>query len=164
MRPDNVTAQLREAGPWSERLPHFRSDFKPGRGDEIQSEYLIPSSSGPAAIEALRGIGHKIAPLLHVSEIRSVAPDDAWLSPSGNRQSTAFHFTWQSRPDEVAKLIPSVEQALAPFGARPHWGKVFAMSRTELRAVYPRFEDFSALVGERDPNRKFRNDFLEGVL
>ncbi|GHF26544.1 D-arabinono-1,4-lactone oxidase [Pseudolysinimonas yzui] len=164
VRPDNVTVQFGEAGPWYERLPHFRSNFKPGRGDEIQSEYLVPSSAARDATEALRRIGDRISPLLHVSEIRTVAPDAAWLSPSGDRQSTAFHFTWQSKPREVAHVVPLVEQALAPFAPRPHWGKVFAMSGAELREVFPRLAEFSILARQLDPTSKFSNEYLDGVL
>ena len=161
---ESVTAQQRTPGPWNERLAHFRSDFKPSFGAEIQSEYLMPAEHAVAAIEALRGIGHLISPLLFVCELRTVATDAAWLSPSYARASVAVHFTWHQRSDELRALLPHVEAVLAPFNARPHWGKVFTMPRTDLRRVYPRLDAFSTETLRVDPNRRFGNDFLRRVL
>jgi xylitol oxidase len=160
----NVTRQMRQPGPWHERLPHFDAAFQPGRGDEIQSEYLLPAAAAVEAIEALRGIGHRIAPVLHISEIRTIAPDRAWLSPSHGRASVAFHFTWQRRPADVLAVVPLVEKALAPFTPRPHWGKVFTLDAETLRVAYPRLDDFAALAHRHDPIGRFGNTFLRDVL
>jgi len=161
---ESVTGQLRVPGPWHERLPHFRSDFQPSRGDEIQCEYLVPAGHAVAAIEALRGLGHLIAPLLYVAELRTVAADEAWLSPSFARDSLAIHFTWRQRPAEILALLPRIEAALAPYDPRPHWGKVSTMGREGLRRAYPRLDDFAGLVQRVDPDGRFRNAFLERTL
>ena len=161
---DNVTEQLGAPGASHERLPHFRHGFKPGRGDEIQSEYLVEVGHAVDAIEALLGLGSVVAPLLHVAEIRRVAPDDAWLSPSSGRDSLALHFTWQRRPEAVAAVLPRVEKALAPFLARPHWGKAFTCEPAELRAAYPRFDEFVSLLDRWDPSGTFTNPFLQGLF
>jgi xylitol oxidase len=82
------TAQGEPAGPWSERLGHFRAEFEPsGHGDELQSEFFVPRSEAVGALRAMRGLHAEIAPLLHVSEVRSVASDDWWLSPAYGRDS-----------------------------------------------------------------------------
>ena len=161
---DNVTEQLGVPGPSHDRLPHFRFDFKPGRGDEIQSEYLLEVDRGADAINAVRELGELVAPLLHIAEVRRVASDPAWLSPSGARDSLAVHFTWRSMPREVMGVLPTLEAALLPLGARPHWGKAFACGHAALREVYPRLDDFAALVASYDPQHKFRNPFLQRVL
>lgn len=161
---DSVTDQLRSPGPWHERLPHFRSDFQPSHGNEIQSEYLIPAVHAVAAIEALRAIGTLIAPLLYVSELRSVAADAAWLSPSHQRDSLAIHFTWLQRPEEILAVLPRIEEVLAPYEARPHWGKVSTMTRADLHRVYPRLDDFAGLAERVDPAGRLHNAFLERVL
>lgn len=161
---DNVTEQLGVPGPSHHRLPHFRHDFQPGRGDEIQSEYLLDVSAATDAIEAVRGLGDEVAPLLHMAEIRRVAADDAWLSPSGGRDSVAIHFTWRSLPDRVLEVLPRLEAGLLPLGARPHWGKVFVADAPALARAYPRLDDFAAVVRRRDPDRKFDNAFLRRVL
>ena len=79
------------------------------------------------------------------------------------RESVAIHFTWK-QTDNVIKLIPFVEAELVKFGVRPHWGKSFTCTAAELKAVYPKYNDFIALAKQYDPQGKFRNKFLENVL
>lgn len=157
---DAATPQGGVAGPWLDRLPHFRMEFAPSAGDEIQSEYLVPSAHGADAIRALRALGERMSALVQVSEIRSVAADDLWLSPSSGAQAIAFHFTWKRDVDGVAAITPELEGALAPFAARPHWGKVHSVPADVLRRRYPRYDDFVQLVRASDPNGKFSNDAL----
>jgi xylitol oxidase len=159
--PDNATEQLGDLGPSYDRLPHFRLDFTPSSGDELQSEYVVPRAHGAAAVAELRRLGSVISPLLLVSEIRSIAADTLWLSPFFEQDSVAFHFTWQPRPAEVLAVLPQLESALAPFGMRPHWGKLFVGSAEALEAVYPTLPDFRRLAQEVDGGGKFRNAFLQ---
>ncbi|MCX4744720.1 FAD-binding protein [Kitasatospora sp. NBC_01287] len=160
----NCTAQLGQPGPWHERLPHFRADFTPSSGDELQSEYLLPRGLAAGGIARLRALGPRLAPALHVSEIRTVAADELWLSPAYRRDSVAFHFTWIADQVRVAPLITAVEEALLPLGARPHWGKLFSCTRAQLAAAVPRLADFAALARRLDPEGKFRNELLDGWL
>lgn len=164
MPAENCTQQGGVVGPPHERLPHFRLEFTPSSGDEIQTEYLIPAEHGGAAMAALAPLGHRIAPVLHVSEIRTVAADDLWLSPSYQRDSVALHFTWHKDPDGVAAVLPAIEDALAPFAPRPHWGKVFTTAPEVVRGGYPRADDFRRLAADLDPGGKFRNAFLDRFL
>jgi xylitol oxidase len=161
---DNVNDQLGAPGPSHERLPHFRHGFKPGRGDEIQSEYLLDVDHAVEAIEALRALGPTIGPLLHVAEVRRVAADTAWLSPAGGRDSVALHFTWKRLPADVLAVLPAVEEPLVALGARPHWGKLFTVDAAALRAAYPRHADFVAARDRWDPDGRFDNAFLRRVL
>ncbi len=160
----NCTAQLGEVGSWRDRLSHFRMDFMPSAGAEIQSEYLVDRVHAVAAIQALRALTEIITPLLQVAEIRSVAADDLWLSTAEGRDSVAFHFTWFRDQDAVEEVAKIVEAALAPFAARPHWGKVFAADAATLAPLYPRLADFKTLAETLDPQRKFRNDFLQRTV
>ncbi len=164
MPPENCTQQGGVVGPFHERLPHFRLEFTPSSGDEIQTEYLIPSEHGAAALAALGTIRERIAPVLHVSEIRTIAADDLWLSPSYGRDSVALHFTFHKDPDGVAAVVPAIEDVIAPFDPRPHWGKVYAMDPDAVRAAYPRADDFRRLAAELDPTGTFRNEFLDRYL
>ncbi|WP_298458997.1 D-arabinono-1,4-lactone oxidase [uncultured Cellulomonas sp.] len=164
MPPENCTEQGGRPGPFHERLPHFRMEFTPSSGDEIQTEYLVPAEHGAPALAAVATLRERIAPVLHVSEIRTVAADDLWLSPSYARDSVAIHFTFHKDPDGVAALLPDLERVLAPFAPRPHWGKVFGTDPAEVRAQYPRADDFRRLAAEMDPDGKFRNDFLDRYL
>ncbi|MFC8796296.1 FAD-binding protein [Promicromonospora sp. NPDC057138] len=150
-------------GPWFERLPHFRLDFTPSLGEELQSEYLLPRTAGPDAVRALRALGDRIGPLLLTSEIRTVAGDDQWLS-TAPEDSLAFHFTWQQDWPAVRAVLPELEAALLPLGARPHWGKLFTVPVADLPGLYPRFDDFAGLAARLDPTGKFRGGYVEALL
>lgn len=147
-------------GSWFQRLPHFKLEFTPSAGAEIQSEYLVPRSDAVAAIEAVRRFADRIAPLLLVNEIRTLAADDLWLSSAYGSDAVGIHFTWKPDEPAIRALLPELEAAL-PASARPHWGKVFTLPGEEVRARYPRFDDFAALREEFDPERLFVNGFLE---
>ncbi|MGH3155978.1 MAG: FAD-binding protein, partial [Streptosporangiaceae bacterium] len=69
----NATQQLGVPGPWYERLPHFRLEFTPSAGDELQSEYLLPRGQAAAALDALGPLAAELAAVLQIAEIRSVA-------------------------------------------------------------------------------------------
>ena len=163
MPTENATEQLGVAGSWHERLPHFRLEFTPSRGDELQSEYLLPMRHAGAAWRAVDAIRDTVHPVLYVSELRAVAGDPQWLSLTGGVDSVAFHFTWKPGP-RVAAAVAAVERALAPYDARPHWGKVFATPPTRLAELYPRLSDVRDLVRRLDPTGKFGNDLVDGWL
>jgi len=156
--------QLGAPGPWSDRLAHFRMDFTPSAGDELQTEYLVPREYAVQAIEAIRGLSATITPLLLVSEVRTIAADELWLSGNYGRDGIALHFTWKPQQEDVEALLPRIEEALAPFAARPHWGKLFAATSAQLHELYPKFNDFIGLAQRLDPAGKFRNDFLNRTV
>jgi xylitol oxidase len=158
---ENATEQLGALGPSHDRLPHFRLGFTPSSGNELQSEYILPRRHAGAAVTELRRLAAAVSPLLHVSEIRSIAADTLWLSPFFERESVAFHFTWKPLPTEVLAVLPQIEAMLAPFEPRPHWGKVFLGSAELIDAAYPRLPDFRRLAHRLDPGGKFRNEFLD---
>jgi alditol oxidase len=161
MAPINATEQLGTPGPWHERLPHFRLAFTPSNGEELQSEYLVGRDTAVPAIEAIAALSGQITPLLQIAEIRTMAADDLWLSMAYQRDMVGLHFTWVKDEAAVAPVVSAVEAALAPFGARPHWGKVFSTSPETIRGLYPRYDDFVALLGRYDPDGKFRNEFMD---
>ncbi len=158
--PVNCTPQLGIPGPWAERLPHFRMGFTPSAGDELQSEYLVPRRHGAAAVAAVLGISAAIRPALQVSEIRTIAADRLWMSPEYGRDTVAIHFTWSPEPDAVRRALARLEATLAPFDARPHWGKLFRADATAIAPLYERLGDFRALLERLDPRGVFRNDWL----
>jgi xylitol oxidase len=160
----NCTRQLGVPGPWHERLPHFRADFMPSSGAELQSEYLLPRSYALEALHALDAIRTTVAPVLQTCEVRTVAADAQWLSPSFGRDTVALHFTWIEDTAAVLPVVRRVEEALDAFEARPHWGKVFTVPAEVLRERYPRLDDFAALAAELDPAGTFRNTFVRDAL
>jgi alditol oxidase len=162
--PEHTTEQGGVPGPWHERLPHFRPEFAPSHGDELQSEYLVDRVEADAAFAALTAIGATIAPVLHGCELRSVAADELWLSPAYRRDSLAVHFTWVSDVDAVLPVVRKVEEALEPFAPRPHWGKIFTMEPAVVRSRYPRLPDAQALFRRTDPTGRFRNPMVDRYL
>jgi alditol oxidase len=159
--PVNCTPQLGVPGLWSDRLPHFRMGFKPSSGQELQSEYLVPRRHAEAAIRALRMLAGAIRPVLQVSEIRTVAADRLWMSPQYGQDTIGVHFTWKPDQDAVARVLAEVEAALARFGARPHWGKVFLADAAVIAGLYERLPDFIRLMERLDPRGAFRNAWLD---
>lgn len=160
----NCTRQFGVPGPWHERLPHFRAEFTPSSGSELQSEYLLARSDALAALHALDAIRGTIAPLLQICEVRTVAADRQWLSPAYGRDTVALHFTWVDDTEAVLPVVRSVERALEPFAPRPHWGKVFAVPPRILRERYARMTDFRTLVDGLDPAGTFTNAFVADLL
>ena len=162
--PDTCTQQLGVPGPWFERLPHFRPEFTPSAGDELQSEYLLPHQHAVPALHALNQISDRLAPVLRICEFRVIAADDLWLSPCYRRDSVAFHFTWVPDTAAVLPVVTLVEQQLAPFGPRPHWGKIFITSADDLASAYERLPDFLGLTRHYDDAGKFRNAYTARYL
>ncbi|WP_332644990.1 D-arabinono-1,4-lactone oxidase [Aeromicrobium sp.] len=159
-----TTQQLGQPGPWWDRLPHFRLEFTPSNGEELQTEYLVPRTHALDAIDAVRALAAQVQPLLLVSEIRTIAADDLWLSPSHDVDCVALHFTWRQDIPGVTAFLPTLDDALAPFAARPHWGKLFETTPERLRAAYPKLDQFRALVERSDPAGMFANDLTRQWL
>ncbi len=161
---ENCTPQMGVPGPWYERLPHFKMGFTPSSGKELQSEYFIPQQHAVEAILAIQKLGKQIGPHLFITEIRTIASDQLWLSPCRNQDSVTIHFTWKQEWDEVSKLLPLIEKELNPFNPRPHWGKLFTIPPAVLDARYEKLNDFKKFASTYDPKGKFRNDFLNGII
>ena len=161
MDPAPVTQQMGVPGPWYLRLPHFRMEFQPSAGAELQSEYFVARRDARAALEALHAVQDQISGPLMVSEIRTMAADDYWLSMNYKEDCMAFHFTWIQDWPAVSKALDAVETALAPLNPRPHWGKLFTMDKSTLQSRYARLADFRALASKHDSEGKFRNAFVD---
>jgi xylitol oxidase len=162
--PAGSTTQMGVPGRWFERLPHFRPDFPPSVGNELQTEYLIPSDDAVPALHALDRVRDRIHPVLRVCEIRTVAADRLWLSPSFQRDTVALHFTWTPDTAAVMPVVALMEGQLAPFHPRPHWGKIFSIAPDVVRSEYERMADFRKLVADVDPAGKFANAFTDRYL
>jgi len=158
---ENCTEQMGISGPWYERLPHFRMNSTPSGGDELQSEYFVPRENAYEAILAVEELRNHVTPHLLISELRTIAADDLWMSPCYQRPSVAIHFTWKPEWDTVKNVLPMIEERLAPFDARPHWAKLFAMPPSRLQKLYAKLADYRALLEHYDPSGKFRNEWLD---
>lgn len=161
---ENCTEQMGVPGLWYERLPHFKMGFTPSSGVELQAEYFVPIQNAIDAILAISRMGKTIGPHLFISEIRTIAADDLWMSPCYKQDCVAIHFTWKQEIPEVMKLLPVIEKELAPYKAKPHWGKLFTMSHEQLGRLYPKMPDFLLMTMEYDPKGKFANAFLNKYI
>jgi xylitol oxidase len=161
--PIACTEQLGVAGEWHQRLSHFKLEFTPSVGEEIQAEFFIDRKDAAAAIEAISKLGDQIAPLLWITELRTIAADELWLSGAYQRDSLGIHFTWK-KDDAIYPVIEKVEAALRPFSYRPHWGKVFTADAKYLGSVYPKMSEFIALTQALDPTSKFENTFTRRIF
>ena len=161
---ESCTPQQGVAGPWYERLPHFKMEFTPSSGKELQTEFFVARERAQDALQVYLSMADRLAPILMISEIRTVAPDDLWMSTAFGRDTVAIHCTWEQDWDGLQALLPDLETALQPFEVRPHWGKNFRMGNQRLNALYVRADDFRNLLAEYDPDGKFRNAFIEEKL
>ena len=161
---ENCTEQMGVAGPWYERMPHFKMGFTPSSGVELQSEYYVPRKNAVDAIMAISKLGSQVGPHLLTSEVRTIAADDLWMSPCYKQDSVTIHFTWKQDWPAVSKLLPIIEKELAPFNAKPHWGKLFTVAPAKLEKLFPKLIEFREMAKEYDPKGKFRNEFLNTNL
>jgi xylitol oxidase len=161
---ENCTRQLAIPGPWHTRLPHFRMEFTPSSGDELQTEYFVARQDAYEALTAVGRLGSQIATLLQISEIRTIAADNLWMSPCYQQDSVAIHFTWKPDWPNVRQLLPVIEDVLAPFDVRPHWAKLFTIPPSQLKSRYQQLPNFQQLLLHHDPNGKFRNEFLDTYI
>ncbi|GAE32784.1 FAD-binding protein [Alkalihalobacillus hemicellulosilyticus] len=161
---ENCTAQLGVEGDWLDRVPHFRMNFTPSKGQELQSEYIFAREHAYEALCALSDIREHIAPHLLISEVRTIAKDELWMSPSYKQDSVAIHFTWQDKWADVQQVLPLIEAKLEPFQAKPHWGKLFTTSPEKIQSLYEKMSSFQLLLNKYDPNGMFRNRFLSRYI
>ncbi len=157
---ENCTEQMGVPGPWYDRLPHFKMDFTPSSGEELQAEYFVPREHAIEAIKAVTTLRDDIKPFLMITEIRTIDADNFWMSPCYQQASVAIHFTLKQDLEGVNALLPKIEEKLSPFNVKPHWGKLFTISPSQLKSRYSKMGDFQELINRHDPKGKFRNDFL----
>ena len=164
MSPVHTTEQGGVPGPWNARLPHFRLEFTPSSGEELQSEWFVSREHAAAAFDALASVRDQIAPVLQICEIRTIAADDMWISPVYDRDTVALHFTWVQDTPAVTPVLGAIESALAGLDARPHWAKLFTTPPDVVAGLYPRFDDARRLITRYDPKGVFRNELLDTYL
>lgn len=161
---ENCTDQLGVVGPWHERLAHFKMEFTPSAGEELQSEYFVSLEDAPAALATLSALATYLEPLVFVTEIRFIAADSLPMSPAYQRDVVGIHFTWKPLWDEVKPMLLTIESLLAPFNPCPHFGKLFMLPAERIHEAYPRLSAFAEIAAKHDPEGTFRNEFLDDVF
>jgi FAD-linked oxidoreductase len=129
-----------------------------------EMEYAIPYEKGPETIKAIVAeIRKKKINTGFPIEYRTVAPDDAWLSPFYERPSATIAVHQYHRVD-TSRLFDACESIFRSVEGRPHWGKRHTRTRDELAKLYPRFEEFRAVRARLDPEGKFMNAHLRSMF
>ena len=159
------TEQQGIPGPWYERLPHFRMNFTPSSGQELQTEYFVPFDRGYEAILAVEKLRDQITPHLFITELRTIAADKLWMSTAYERPSLAIHFTWKPEwPAVQARCCPRSKPRSSP-SSRGRTGASCSPCRAQkLESRYTRLADFEQLAKRFDPDGKFRNEFVQTNL
>lgn len=161
---DRTLTPMSVPGPWHERLIHIYLKHPPGPGNELQTEYFVPRQHAVDAMRTVETLQPQLESILDLTELRTIAADRFWLSPAYNQDIVSIQFNWLNDGPGVSAFLPILEEALAPFEAIPHWGKLFATPPARVHAQYERLADFRALVDTYDPLGKFRNPFLDEFI
>lgn len=118
-----------------------------------EAEYVRPRTEAGRAIAAMRRHGERPAPVLLVSEIRTVAAADVCLSPRHGDPCFGIHFTFRRESEAVRAVLPAMETGPGELGA-PHWGKAATMAPAKIAARFPRLREFRGLAQTLDPGRE----------
>jgi FAD-linked oxidoreductase len=142
----------------------YRIYANPRRVRFTEMEYAVPRAAGREALERVMAmIERRRLPISFPMEFRFVAEDDAFLSPSTGRE-TAYIAVHVYRGMEHETYFRAVESIMREYDGRPHWGKRHYRTAADLAPAYPDWDRFAAVREQLDPNRRFRNDYLDRVL
>ena len=127
-------------------------------------EYFVPLELGPAALSAMRDLMLRSLPdSIFPLEVRTVGPDDAYLSPNYKTATTVISVSGKPGTD-YWDYLRSVDALLSDFSARVHWGKLHFLTPERLHALYPEADAFIEARRELDPRGLFLNDHLRALF
>lgn len=129
-----------------------------------EMEYHLPFEEGPKALAEIIELTEKRFPEVYFPmEVRSVAPDQFWLSPFHNRLtcSIAIHHDAASDP---LPFMRAAEPIFRKYGGRPHWGKMHSLKAADLKRLYPRWDDAMAVRRDIDPQNRFISPYMAGLF
>lgn len=127
-------------------------------------EYMISAADARAAVELMRDLMWKrfpgeISPL----QVRWQRADEAFLSAQSGRDTTSISVSGEIGRDYLP-FMRAVDEALQPFSARPHWGKLHFLDRERVERLYPDFARFQKVRQEMDPDGLFLNPHLADLF
>jgi len=129
-----------------------------------EMEYGVPREHGPEAVRrVIEWVRSNRYPVFFPIEMRVAAGDDAYLSPSFERD-TAYVAVHQYRGMEWRPYFEAVETIMNEYGGRPHWGKRHFQTAATLAERYPAWAEFQRARDELDPTRTFSNEYTDRVL
>jgi FAD/FMN-containing dehydrogenase len=154
---DNIPAEEMVDDGWK-----LLSNERPVRFNEMEF-HLAAENQIAALIEVIEAIEKYRSDVFFPVEVRTIAADEAWLSPFYRRESgsIAVHAYYK---EDYSFFFSIIEPILRRHGGRPHWGKLNTLSGDDFQALYPRWKDAMDVRQALDPEAKFLNDYLRKVL
>ncbi|SCL73565.1 D-arabinono-1,4-lactone oxidase [Micromonospora peucetia] len=157
--PPTHTPRQIQVGPTHRTIPQHREL----RFEEI--EYMLPSEAFAACFAEVRRrirdrhrqvVGWRVL-------VRTIAPDDIWLSNAYGRPTTTIACL-QNTSLPYEEYFQDMEAVFRQYGGRPHWGKKHWLTARDLRPLYPRWDDFQAVRRRLDPDGVFLSPDLSRLL
>lgn len=153
---------------------HFVPGTRAGKSAEMftltmpprhqETEQAFDARHAGEALRALRDLVRASGMRLDfLSELRFVKGDESWMSPAYGRDTCQLGVYATYSPD-IPRAFLAYRELGRAWDARPHWGKSFETTPEEIRALYPRADDFRTLARELDPDGVFRNPFVDSIL
>jgi hypothetical protein len=129
-----------------------------------EMEYALPREHTPQAVaRVLEMIEQRGLAVPFPIEVRTVAPDDAFLSTAAGRDS-GFVAVHMFEGMEWQPYFRAVEAIMDELGGRPHWGKRHFQTAETLCSRYPDWERFQAVRARLDRRGRFANEWTDRVL
>lgn len=128
-----------------------------------EMEYAIPRAEVADALRALRAVIDNRFLVNFPVEVRFVAADDLFLSPSHGRE-TGYIAVHLYKGMDFEPYFRAVEDIMKEVGGRPHWGKLHFRTAADLAPAYPDWERFQAVRRRLDPDGRFANPYTDRVL
>jgi FAD-linked oxidoreductase len=129
-----------------------------------EMEYHLPFEAGAAALREIIEMAEKRFPEVYFPmEVRSVAPDEFWLSPFYRRPTCSIAVHHDAAEDPAA-FMRAAEQIFRRYDGRPHWGKMHNLTAADFGSIYPRFRDAMEVRREFDPDNRFVSPYMARIL
>ncbi|RUY48136.1 D-arabinono-1,4-lactone oxidase, partial [Mesorhizobium sp. M7A.F.Ca.CA.001.12.1.1] len=129
-----------------------------------EMEYHLPFEEGPKALAEIIELTEKrFLEVYFPMEVRSVAPDQFWLSPFYNRLTCSIAIHHDAANDPLP-FMRAAEPIFRRYGGRPHWGKMHSLKAADLKKLYPRWDDAMAVRRDVDPQNRFVSPYMAGLF
>ena len=129
-----------------------------------EMEYHLPYEEGPKALAEIIDLTERHFPDVYFPmEVRSVAPDEFWLSPFHKRLTCSIAIHHDAANDPLP-FMRAAEPIFRKYGGRPHWGKMHSLKASDFRKLYPRWDEAMAVRRDIDPDNRFVSPYMAGLF
>jgi len=129
-----------------------------------EMEYELPKEVAMECLKEIIDTGRKKKfPIFFPMEVRTIKADNFWMSPFYQRETVSISIHRYHQYDYDA-YFPTFDAIFKKYGGRPHWGKLSYHQQEDIRAVYPKYDDFVALRKRMDPTGRFSNDYIHKLF